>query len=366
MVLTAQSPFTIWENPAPLLVSRQGVFPGLVATDATTLLAMFAIGQAFDAADQTMHASHSHDGGTTWSEPKPLHATRETDPRESETLKPLRLADGTILAAGYSFERPDATTPIVDPNTGAILPMRNKVCRSVDGGLTWSPSVPFDVESRALELSGPCIQLASGAIVGAAPPFHLAGGQQGWLIRSEDSGATWRRQSVFFEAPDGDVAPWECRLADLGDGGVAVLFWAYDVAKGRNLNNHLAISHDGGGNFMPAIDTGIAGQAANLLSLGDNRLLTIHCHREPPVSLTVRILRLGKGRVDIEAECPIVAGGRAATQGSAAEQFATLSFGQPSLTAVGYDEFLAAWWQVENCQHVIKGCRLRLDRSQSS
>ncbi len=362
MHLTAEAPFTIWKNPAPLLVSRQAVFPGVVRLQDATLIALFAIGQAFDATDQRMHVSRSDDGGATWSDPRPLYPGDHLAHHESETLKPLLLTDGSLLAAGYGFVRPDAMTPIVDPQTGAVAPMRNKVSRSHDGGRTWSPSVPFEVEGRPLELSGPCIQLASGAIIGAAPPFHLSGnGQEGWLIRSDDQGASWNRQSVFFAAPDGNVAPWECRLADLGSNRIAVLFWAYDAAAGQNRNNHLAISRDGGASFAPAIDTGIAGQAANLMYLGDERLLTIHCHREPPVSLTGRVLRLDTDdRVTVEAECPLLAGGSAASQANAVDQFASLSFGQPGLTNLGDGDFLASWWQVDDGQHVIKACRLKL------
>jgi sialidase-1 len=42
---------TIYANPDPLLVSRQAVFPGIVQLADDNLLAIFSIGQAFDAAD---------------------------------------------------------------------------------------------------------------------------------------------------------------------------------------------------------------------------------------------------------------------------------------------------------------------------
>jgi len=362
MALTAEAPFTIWSNPAPLLVSQQAVFPGLVRLDDGTLVALFAIGQAFDAADQRMVVSRSADNGATWSEPALLPQADDLDMAESETLKPLLLADGTLLATGYGFARPDPLTPIVNPGTGALLPMRNKISRSDDGGYSWSPSEPFEVDGVPLELSGPCIQVPWGAVLGAAAPFHLGdGGQEGWLIRSGDLGRTWRRQSVFFRPAGGHIAPWECRLAAMDGARIAIIFWAYDTRARGNLCNHVALSDDGGDSFPMVIDTGITAQASNLLPLGPDRLLTIHCHRQAPVSLTARILQIDGDRIALETECPLMTAAPAIAATDAASQFAGLSFGQPSLVRLDQSMVLAIWWQVENCQHVIKACRLRLD-----
>jgi sialidase-1 len=50
----------------------------------------------------------------------------------------------------------------------------------------------------------------------------------------------------------------------------------------------------------------------------------------------------------------------ASRTGDIAGQFASLKFGQPSLLRLSGNEVLAAWWQVDNCQHVIKACHIRL------
>ena len=63
----------LYENPDPLLVSKQGIFPGIVKLQDNSLLALFTIGQAFDSADQRTFVSKSFDDGRSWSEPKPLH-----------------------------------------------------------------------------------------------------------------------------------------------------------------------------------------------------------------------------------------------------------------------------------------------------
>ncbi len=45
------------QNPAPLLGSRQAIFPGIVQLPGGELLALFSIGQAFDAADTRAYLS---------------------------------------------------------------------------------------------------------------------------------------------------------------------------------------------------------------------------------------------------------------------------------------------------------------------
>ncbi|MEM7444508.1 MAG: sialidase family protein [Pseudomonadota bacterium] len=363
MRIVPKDSFTIYENPAPLLVSRQAVFPGLIQFDDGELLAMFSIGQAFDAADMLSYTSRSVDGGQSWSSPEPMFRRRPDGRLESESFKPLLLPDGTLIATGYVFERPDALTPIVNPETFEILPLRNKVSVSRDRGRTWTEPEVFSVEGKPLELSGPAILLASGRLLAAAAPFHLGkDNHAGWIIASDDGGQSWQRLSVFYRSPNGNVAPWECRLCNLDDEKVAVLFWAYDAASQCNLTNHITVSSDGGESFELAIATGIKAQASNLLPLGPDRLLSIHCHRENPVSLTVRVLRMLVGSVAVESECALFTGSALASRtDDIAQQFGSLKFGQPSLLRVSDNQVIAAWWQVENCQHIIKGRHLVLD-----
>jgi sialidase-1 len=352
---------TIYQNPDPLLVSRQATFPGIVELPSGELLMLFCIGQAFDAADTRIFVSRSSDAGTTWSPPVRLN-DYERSPEESESYKPLLLKDGTLIAAGYAFVRPTPLTPVVDEKTMTLLKLVNKISRSTDGGQTWSVPEYLDIGGQPLELSGPCIQLASGRIIGATTPFHLGkAGHAGWIIASDDLGLTWRKLSEFYRSAQGNVSTWECRLCEMAPGKVAVIFWAYDNAAGKNLNNHLVLSHDGGETFEPARDTGIHGQASNLLPLGGEKLLTIHAHREAPVGLMVRRVDISDGGFKVEEELNLF---KDETMGSNSadikKQFGSLKFGQPSLLRLQSGEILAACWSFEQSQHVIKGYRLAL------
>lgn len=360
MKLSVAPPQVLYENPQPLLVSRQAAFAGLAPLGGDEILAMFSIGQAFDAADQRMHCARSLDGGASWSTPWLMHDG--LDGRlESESFKPLALGDRRLMALGYVFERPDMTTPIVHPATRALLPLVNKVSWSDDGGASWTTPRAISIDGAPLELSGPAIRASDGRLLAVAAPFTLAPtGHEGWLIESRDEGESWRRLSVFFRAPEpASIAPWECRLAELAPGRLAVMIWAYDLAADANLNNQVAVSEDGGASFGPPIDTGIMGQASNLMPLGPQEALSIHCHRSQPVSLTVRRLHVEQGRVELLEQADIFAAEAMSSEsGDIAAQFGSLKFGQPSLLPLGPGRALAAWWQVQNCQHVIRTAQI--------
>jgi sialidase-1 len=351
---------TIYANPDPLLVSRQALFPGLVELPDGDLVALFSIGQAFDAADMRSYVSRSADAGRTWSPPVRLH-DRTLVPDEQEAFKPMLLADGSLLATGYAFVRPDPLQPIVDPETFAVPELRMKVSRSADGGRSWTVPRTVDIEGAPLEMSGPGAELPSGRIVVATSPFHLRqAGHAGWIVASDDKGETWFKLSEFFRAPDDNIHAWECRLAAWGDGRIAVLWWAYDHAREVNLNNHVAFSSDGGATFGPALDTGVRGQSSSLVHLEGDKLLTIHAHRETPAALTLRRVDAGDG-FRIEEELDLFAS--AAMGSSTADmkrQFEDLKFGQPSVIKLSGGGLLACCWAFEDHMYVIKSFRIAL------
>ncbi len=353
---------TIYANPDPLLVSRQAVFPGIVQLSDDTLVAMFSIGQAFDSADQRAFVSQSADFGRTWSAPVRLHAQNAQPFQLSESFKPLLLSDGTLLAAGYGFVRPDAMTPIVDPQTLDLLELRNQVSFSNDSGMSWTPPQDFVVEGAQLELSGPCIQLASGRILGAAAPFHLREtGHEGWIIFSDDGGKNWGRLSRFFKSEEGQISSWECRLCETAPPEIAVLFWAYDNKSKTNLTNRIVFSSDGGEHFGPAVDTGIMGQASNLLCTMPGEVLSIHAHREGDAGLWVRRVDISGGQFTVLEEINLFSGALMGSDSTnISKQFGSLKFGQPALLRMNNGEILATVWMVENCQHVIKGFVIEL------
>ena len=346
----------VYQNPEPLLVSKQGIFPGVSLLPNNDLLIIFSIGQAFDSSDQRAFVTKSKDNGRSWSTPKQLHNHIYDKNVETDTLKPLVLQNGNLIATGYAFVRPDPLTPIVDPITFDVLPLKNKISFSNDNGESWSIPNNFNVLNKPLEISGPCIQLSSGRILAACPPFHLGEtGHSGWIIYSDDNGKTWDKLSDFFNTPTGEIAAWECRLCEIDNNGVAVIFWTYDNVKKINLNNHIVFSTDGGKTFGPAVDTGVKAQASNLVWLEKNIILTIHSHRESPSGLIVRKVNIEDNKFKILDELDLFQDNSMGSDSTnISKQFGSLKFGQPSLTQLRNKEILATCWCFENNQHIIK------------
>ena len=346
----------VYKNPNPLLVSRQSIFPGISLLPNNDLLIIFSIGQAFDSSDQRAYVTKSKDNGRAWSTPKQLHDHKYENQEETDTLKPLLLNNGNLIATGYAFVRPDPLTPIVDPISFNVLPLKNKISFSSNNGDTWSVPENFNVLNKPLEISGPCIQLSSGRILAACPPFHLGEtGHSGWIIYSDDNGKTWNKLSEFFNTPTGGIAAWECRLCEIDNNGVAVVFWAYDNVSKRNLNNHIVFSKDGGKSFGKALDTGVKAQASNLMWLEQNIILTIHSHRENPSGLIIRKVNIENNKFEILNELDLFKDDTMESDSTNInKQFGSLKFGQPSLVQLQNKEILATCWCYENNQHIIK------------
>ncbi|WDR02602.1 hypothetical protein PSQ19_18810 [Devosia algicola] len=134
-----------------------------------------------------------------------------------------------------------------------------------------------------------------------------------------------------------------------------MLFWAYDNVSKINLTNRLVLSRDGGAHFGAPIDTGILGQASNLIGWRNGEVLTIHAHREPPVGLVVRRSILSNTGLNVLETLDLFADAHLGSDSTdIRKQFGSLKFGQPSLLHMRNGEVLATCWLVENGQHVIK------------
>ncbi len=356
----------IFENPKPAVRSLHAIFPGLVLLPSNQIIALFTIGEAFEAANMRTYVSRSLDRGKRWRLQGQLYDQQKLNLHYqfSDCYKPTLLKDGKLIAIGYGFERHDPDKGIGDSETGTFPPGQNVVTFSNDEGHTWSIPQKIDIgSSDSLELSGPCIQLSSGKIISAGPPFTInTTGQEGWVIESSDHGKTWKHLANYFTTPQGNIAPWETRICEMQPERVVAIFWAFDTLQQKHLTNHVTVSHDGGKTWSKAIDTGHMGQASNLLWLGEDKLLTIHAHRAGDVGLYVRYVDFSNDQWNVREEAVIW--GKAPgqdTSKSIIDQFAALKFGQPSLLRLSNNEFLATHWCVENCMYKIKTHRIIIE-----
>ena len=368
------SEHVIYENPRPHVHSRHGYFPGLVRLpDSGELLCTFVMAEAFEAPNGTTWISRSADDGKTWQLQGPLYDKSVLGFETTDALKITRLRNGTLVAMGYRFHRHDLEQAIAIPETGGIQPGDDIICFSRDEGRSWTePKCIPTSRPELLEISGPCLESAAGDLVAVSAPYKLPdgtnpSGQLGILLRSPDDGQTWDDRTVFFRARGGNMTPLEARICEMQPGRLVAMTWAYDYAADQHRPNHVVVSHDNGRTWCEPIDTGHLGQASSVIWLGGDLLATIHAHRGPAdFGLFVRVVDFAADRWRVVGERMIWDGSPSGQSGEArpmADMFKALRFGQPSLTKVARDEYLAAHWAVEDGQGRIRAHRLRIQNA---
>ncbi len=202
-------------------------------------------------------------------------------------------------------------------------------------------------------------------LLAGGSPFPLwngsnPSGKNGILLRSQDQGLTWSDDTCYFMSKSGSVLPFETRFCEMLDGRIISIVWAHDACLGKNLPNQITISEDSGRTWTSPIDTGIPGQASNLIPLEANRLLTIHAQREGQVGLYVRIVKLVDNKFQILAEKNIWDKAASVNIASYLDMSNSLRFGQPSLIKLNQDDFLAIHWAILEGQGKVLVHRLRI------
>lgn len=345
----------LYENPKPHVKSRHAYFPAITQLPSGELIALFVIGEAFESVDLATNVSRSSDNGSTWQLQGPLFDKSAVPIPVSDTMKPLVLDDGSLIAMGYWFHRGNPEEGLGNPETEGIQPGDDIISFSNDNGRTWTvPQAITTSYPELLEVSGPPVQLRCGDVIAAGATFKrwdgtLPSGQLGVLLRSRDRGKTWTDTEKYFEAPNRGFSPFETRVCEMQDGRLVALAWAFNYDTGENLPNHYTVSHDNGHTWTAPINTGIPAQASNLLWLGGDMLLTIHSHRSGEVGLVVRIVDLSGDKWTTVCEKNIL---RSALPQSNTDGFtsqcASLRFGQPSLTKLQNGDIIACYWCVED------------------
>ena len=356
----------VYENPEPQLRARHAYFPGAVRLPSRELVAMFLLGEAMNATNGNTYITRSTDSGRTWQLQGALLEKPPGHEHTVYTFKPTLLRNGMIVAVGYCFYRNDPDERLTNPETDGLRDGDNLVSFSKDKGHTWTkPHVIPRSWPEVVEVSGPCIELSDGTILFSGSLFPKWDGSHpshnvGVMARSTDGGKAWKDDVVFYRHPEGRYTGAEPRLCEMQPGRVVCLFWTLDHVDGKNLPNHVVVSHDGGQTWGEAIDTGVLGQASNLTYLGDDKLLTVHCHREGDIGLYVRIVDFAKDQWKTVYEINLWEKAPSMQVGIYREMANNLRFGQASFLHMDDDEYLVFFWCIEDGQGKIRAIRVHV------
>ncbi|MEO7145905.1 MAG: sialidase family protein [Bryobacteraceae bacterium] len=205
-----------------------------IAASANLVAATFGSGGA-------IYFSASHDRGRTFSDP-------------------VKVAEAGVLSLGMHRGPRIAITPSAIVVT-AVAGAKGKgadgdllAWRSTDNGNTWSLGKPVnDVPASAREglhamASGP-----NGTLYAAWLDLR-AKGTKLYGASSSDNGATWSKNALIYESPDGTICQCCHPSLAIDARGTIHAMWRNALAGSRDL--YLASSSDGGKTFGPATKLG--------------------------------------------------------------------------------------------------------------
>lgn len=335
---------------------ESGIFPGLCLKKDGTLSLLFISGSDFESSDQRVFSYSGTPDGLDWTYRSLWDEIRIDGHIFTACAKPTVLPDGRLLALGYGYVRdmPEMSISEYAEKHGRFPTVKNFVAFSDDGGYTYAKPEFLNLPRPGIEFSGPAVLMDDGRLLAFGPPFNIENqGQIGLCYESIDGGKTWREKSIFHHG--NTVATWECRGISLGGPRVAVIVWCFDCQKQCHLTNRLAFSEDAGETWQ-LFDTGLPGQAANLLKFPDKSLGIVYAKREgekPGIYLAKGQLLPEKGWIITETELLYDAAQSANVEGQILQQFNNLKFGQPSLTTLQDGSYLLLFWQKRDDKYQV-------------
>ena len=332
-------------------------FPTLVRLDSGDIVCGFSRGGGAHAQGDT-HCARSADGGFTWSY-LGVVLKRDESPVKTNHLRLSRTADGTILAYGQR----DQKLSIADGGRGRVC--EPVLCRSTDGGHTWSfPEViPFQI-AGPYEISNPIVVTADGRwLAPAATLYDGRYGERVVLHESSDQGATWPSMYTVFQDPGTGIGYLEQKLIETEPGQMLAIAWVQDFARDTDLRNAFSVSTDGGRSWEGPYPTGIQGQTMTPIWLGDDRYLALYNRRFGDQSVQMCLVRVSGACWSLEFEGTLFDGRsrlELTEDVSSQEQIGLIQFGYPMGLLLEDNIVFVVHWCVEDDVCGIRWTRLRV------
>ena len=283
-----------------------------------SILAGCHIGPSKDGPTNTIRLFRSRDGGSSWQDlPVLFETTVGGVPGSLSTAEMVEVDAGELLLFATWFDRSDPDRPLYDPETEGVLHGKQLKATSTDDGKSWSPWEEVPTPGlTGCATCGPPLRWSDGTIAYAfesfkefddlEPAHHAA-----WVVTSRDRGHTFSAPILVANDPKDLVYYWDQRLCPADENGAFLaLFWSHDRGKKRDLTVHMrrcsiADGDDAAGQRSAISDTGIPGQIAAPLLLGDGRILAFVVDRQKSATMKLWVSSDG-GATWPESECLLV------------------------------------------------------------
>ena len=337
---------------------EDAAFPTLVRLDDGDIVCGFCRGGGPFARGGT-HCARSGDEGRTWSY-QGVILDRADNPVKSNHLRLSRTKDGTLLAYGQRDQREETPAGLTHKSCEPVL------CRSADGGKTWSAPevIPFQVEGP-YEISNPIVVTTDGRWLAPAATLHDE--RYGELVvvhESADEGATWPAMYAVFKDPGTGIGYLEQKLVESEPGRMLATAWVQDFANDTDLKNAYSFSQDGGRTWDGPHTTGIQGQTMTAIWLAEDRFLVLYNKRFGEQSVQMCLVRASRDRWEMAYEGMLFDGQaklELTDEVSSQEQIRLIRFGYPMGLRLDDRTVLTVHWCLEDDVCGIRWTRLRID-----
>ena len=362
-ILTGLTTGIVYQNSQPHLKSRHAYFPSVAVLPNGDLLAIFMLGEAFEAVNCRVHLARSTDYGETWTVAG-LLADDLGDRPISESGRLTVTPEGEVVALLYRHDRTEHPHEgLTNSETLGFVPTDFALARSTDHGLTWSPpeSLTPPLVGPSFELCCPITILRDGRWLLPTSTWRgwngdLPNGERMVAFVSDDGGRSWPRYWDVIHHVGDEMMSWESKIVEMPDGTLLAVAWIYDNANSCDLPNQFTLSRDGGATWSEPSSTGLSGQTMTPLILEDGRILCVYRRMDQP-GLWAQLAHLeGDAWVNDDTQ-PLwghQTGGLVKTGESMVANFQSLRFGAPCLTRLPDGGVYVAFWCYEDCVSVIR------------
>lgn len=364
----------LFKNAKPHVKSVHAYFPSVAALPDGSLLAMYMLGEAFEAVNLNVHLSRSFDQGQTWKYQGPL--CTEVPNRTTSTFGRLTITDdGELIANLIRFDRTNHFNQgLCNPITLGMVPSELLLMRSSDSGETWSgpETITASLIGPEFEMCSPIIFLNDGRWVWPTSTWrdwegNLPNGNRMLALVSKDRGHTWQEHLDIMQSPQDNLIFWESKIVEYPDGRLLAVAWCYDEAAKTDRPNQFSVSHDGGVSWSSPASTHLSGQTLTPCLLNDGKLLNIYRRLDQP-GLWACFSQLDEEGQWINFEQQPLWGhhsleGKTISGENMSDNFAVLKFGAPNIVRLPDGDLFVTFWCYEQCVSVIRWFRFKVDQT---
>ena len=384
MQLAIEDRFRIWQEAAS---EPRGNLcePRIARLRSGTIVLSFRRGTRRSSADGSPHLLTSDDEGRTWTDlGGPLDERLPDRPGWDYRATSLaELPSGALLACCVGLDRSSSDRPAemaYNPDPAAyqgMIPIRNVLSRSDDGGRSWSAVWPMDGMTVPNSSAQGLVVLPDGQILAPLETFKTFDEPGPWryrvdVIRSADEGRTWGMSApAHVTDVEGDpqrLMAWDPRMARLPGGRIVSFYYAFLDGSGGEGPVHVGWSDDDGRTWRLPQPTSLEGQAACPIVLDGKRLIAFAQRRLGRPSMVATVSLDGGATFEPESEVVIyehegpsapghVDGADAAGYMNDMDGF---TFGHPAGVPLGPDRALLVWYAGGRDRSTIEGATVRL------